>query len=173
MQRVDDVRNPRQLAFGLTLLACGLLAFTLSACATVVTGTTETISITSEPSGAVVSVLPTGQSVTSPATLELSKKNSYLLRVILDCHEEARVRVDNGVHPLMWGSILIGGVVGLVIDVSSGGGFDLEPDVIHFELKRLPECPRDVTNSEGGRLTHGATPANVEPREGRAEDVEN
>lgn len=112
----------------------------LTCCSTIMTGTTETISITSEPAGATVKILPTGDSAVTPAEVQLSKRYSYLLRAQLDCHDEGRARIENSVHGWMWGNILIGGAIGLLVDVTSGGGFNLEPEEIHFGLVENDQC---------------------------------
>ena len=159
----------------------------LVGCATIFTGTTEEISITSEPSGASISLRPTGGSAVTPANLTLSKKNTYIVRARLACFEEETAQIDNQIHPLFFGNILIGGLIGLLIDVGGGGGFDLEPEQIHFQLKKLPDCPAEEPppdtaqddalqptqrRLEEGNSTEPQDPRASAPDEIRGEDVQ-
>lgn len=136
--------------FQLRLLLALLLVWSLagSGCATIATGTTETIKIKSDPSGAHVKVIPSGKTATTPAKLDLSKSNSYVIRITKECFEEERVEIENPMHPMFFANILLGGVIGMIVDVSSGGGFDLEPEQADVKLKPMPECGVDAPSEE-------------------------
>lgn len=68
--------------------ATGLLALLLCGCATIMTGTADEVSLTSEPSGATVRIQPGLEEVRTPARLTLLRKDGpYLLSFELDSYE--------------------------------------------------------------------------------------
>lgn len=118
------------------------LALTCSACATLVTGTRERISIRTEPSGASVSLAPGHYEARTPATFELPRAGApYLVTVSLEGYEPQRSYLRAEPNAWLWGNILIGGVIGIALDWAFGAINDLEPDQIDLVLQPLPAAP--------------------------------
>lgn len=102
----------------------------LTGCATIVTGASKAVNVTSEPSGAIVSIQ--GKTVRTPGTILLTRHwgndGSGYIRFE---EESSPVFVGSSFEPWMLGNILLGGVVGIIIDLSTGACRDY-PDVVHF-----------------------------------------
>ncbi len=131
----------------LCALAAALAAPTLGGCATLFNGTSDSVHIESSPSAARYAITSAGGGVTStkdvtvasgttPATVSLSKKNTYVLAVKLEGYEEGRVTIGQDFN----GWFIVSALCGLVpagVDVLSGGMWDLSPTQVHVELRRL------------------------------------
>lgn len=96
----------------------------LSGCASIASGTTQEIAVTSSPTGATCDVSRQGmtlQQITTPAS-PMIKKSKYDLSI--QCsksgYQNAAVIDPSGVEPWVFGNILFGGLIGLIIDVSDG-----------------------------------------------------
>src|ERR1700744_2963902 len=100
----------------------------LSACATVVRGTKQKFEIASEPPGADVT-LSTGQTCVTPCKLKLERKTSFTASFKKAGFQPLDAKVDSkfngGAAGL--GNILLGGVVGAVVDSSNGAMRGLKP----------------------------------------------
>lgn len=116
------------------IIAAGMLMLFLSGCATIIKGTSQDISIQSNPSNAKVVVKATGGvevfSGMTPATAKLSKKKEYTVTVSLDGYKDGTVMVSQGFEAWTIGNILCGGIIGLIIDAVDGAIWKLEPDQI-------------------------------------------
>ena len=129
----------------------------LTGCATMIYGTTQSISVTSEPVGA--EVWTKGQFLaTTPTTLTLRRKSDYDIEIKKEGFEVARVRLESkSEHDAS--SILLGGPIGWGIDVSSRSGqltdwprWDGNPDrPVPGNIGRRPE--KFLTSPRTGAVT--------------------
>ena len=124
--------NPEKYYFemGAILLS---VAFLAQGCAygTIINGSRETIGITSNPSGADVSV--NGQTIgKTPISTSLPRKQNAIIEFEHDGCQKAQVYVSSTASPLWVASIfpffLWGLLIGGVIDFSTGGTYYLDPD---------------------------------------------
>ena len=101
-------------------------------------GTTQSISVTSEPLGA--EDWTNGQFLaTTPTTLTLRRKADHDIQIKREGFEVARVRLEfKSEHDAS--SILLGGPIGWGIDVSTGGNRRLYPESVHVVLRALPRA---------------------------------
>jgi len=108
-------------------------------CATVVTrgGQDQKVTILSDTPGAslVVDGQPTG---TAPGTVELTRNREHTVQVVAPGYEPAQVTVRRRLNPWLFGNLLIGGPIGLVIDVISDSTHTLSPDQTKVTLRPLP-----------------------------------
>src|SRR5690606_14191454 len=102
-------------------VACVLL---LANCGTIMHGTTQGVSISSNPTNARVLVdgQPMGQ---TPATLDLKRKDNHTVRLELDGYQPYEVAISRGVSGWVAGNIIFGGLIGLAVDAISGGMYKL------------------------------------------------
>lgn len=124
--------------------ALGLL---LSGCATVTRGTSQNVTILSEPPGAQAK-LSNGMSCPStPCTLKISRKQGFTVAYSKDGykpHEETVVSKISGAGEAgLMGNVLIGGVIGGAVDSSSGAMNDLSPNPVKATLEPIapPAAP--------------------------------
>lgn len=118
----------------LTLL---VLASSLHACATIVSGVSESIRFESKPTGATVKV--DGATYTTPADVTLSRRTNHDVEFSMPNYVLAKRQVLRDTNGWVFGNILIGSIIGLAVDYSTGASNNLEPDVMLVEL--VPEIP--------------------------------
>lgn len=91
-----------------------------SGCATIVTGSSQTVHIDSTPGNAIVKInnLEQGQ---TPVRVDLSRAQKVAtVRIELPGFEAEEIELTRSVNGWVWGNILFGGLIGLAIDASSG-----------------------------------------------------
>jgi hypothetical protein len=128
-----SIRIVRMLSV-LTVIAC---LSALSECATMVNGTTEKIQLSSAPDGAQATIDGT-QTVTTPTTVELSRDNEHTITFHKDGYQDDTEKLTSSTSGWIWGNILVGGVVGAVVDAESGAGKKLSSDAVSVSLVPLP-----------------------------------
>lgn len=139
----------------LVLVSTTLVGVALSSgCATIVKGTTQTIPIASEPSGARVSVdgAPAG---TTPTKVTLDRKRSHMVTLELEDHETENIPVTNSIGGAVAGNIIAGGLIGWGVDAATGAQYNLHPETINARLrpKSGPSTAASKANSLSDELT--------------------
>ena len=137
-----------------------LSAALLSGCATIVTGSSQDISVASTPPGADCSVLQ-GELVVAtlrtPATVRVKKtRDDLMVKCVEATAGEAEQVNESGVEPWVFGNILIGGIIGLVIDWASGGYNDYEDTMdiaIPASTSELPTKPVADPSQAGAKTS--------------------
>lgn len=128
----NDQRSPRVLGVCAGMLAGAVF---VQACATIVSGRTQTIQLRSEPSEVRVTAQPGGHQVTTPASMTLPRLGSgYRLRFEKPGYAPFDVRLETSTNGWVWGNILVGGLIGLLIDYSTGAAYTLSPDEVEARL---------------------------------------
>jgi hypothetical protein len=109
-----------------TIAATVLSALMLSGCATMIRGTTQQVSINTDPPGATVTT-STGQSCTSPCLFEAERKNTLQVTVEKGgCNTYTSAMV-----PTLAGA---GAIWGGLIDYGTGAVYDLQPNPLFVKL---------------------------------------
>jgi len=112
----------------LKAIAVGGLAF-LTGCASIMTGSTQAISFNSSPPGASI-VVDGADMGKTPATLNLKRNKGYAVSIQLEGYETQAINLDRSVNGWVWGNILLGGLIGLVVDASTGAMYKLTPEQV-------------------------------------------
>jgi hypothetical protein len=102
-----------------------LLAAVLPACATVTTGTTTNISVLTDPAGAACTLTRQGEVVgvvnPTPGTVRVSNSIHQIdVRCVLSGFEPGLGVIPADFQAMTLGNILLGGIVGVVVDAASG-----------------------------------------------------
>ncbi len=106
-----------------------------SSCASIISGTKQSVTITSDPSDVEVSI--DGESAgRTPLTVELRRKEDHLIKAVKEGVGEASVTTTKKSNGWIWGNLLFGGIIGLIIDFSTGAAKKISPDTYHLQLKR-------------------------------------
>lgn len=114
------------------LLALGSI---VSGCATIVhLGGNEELNVSSEPAGAKVVIDGTERGVTPLAT-KVERKKDHAVVLTKEGFEENQSRVESHLSWWVAGNVILGGLVGILVDVLSGGGYTIEPDAVAVTLK--------------------------------------
>lgn len=105
----------------------GALALLLgsTACASITTGTSQSVSVLTEPAGAMCVVSRNGETLgiinPTPGSLTVSKSSSALtVRCERAGYQVGLSTVPAGMQAMTAGNLLLGGVIGLGIDAASG-----------------------------------------------------
>ena len=110
-----------------------LLGLYTSGCGTIIHGRYQTIPVSSNPIGAQVRS-SSGETCICPCQLTLLRDNEYVLVASLEGYEPQQQSVGKDTSGWFWANIILGGIIGGVIDKSSGSGDKLVPAKIHFDL---------------------------------------
>jgi uncharacterized protein YceK len=125
----------------LTIILAVTLVLTTSGCASIVNGSNQHVSLTSNPSKATVSI--DGQTeVTTPATVNLARKRDHSLLFSKEGYEDKQVTVMHVLSAAVAGNIIAGGLIGWGVDAATGAQYKLVPETVHVELDPLPEGER-------------------------------
>ena len=105
----------------------GLLA--LAACATIVEGTDQTLSIQSVPSGAACELERSGSQIgvvdPTPGTVRVEKsKEDITVRCFKEGYEPGVAVLSSSFEGMTAGNVIFGGIVGLAVDAGSGAMHD-------------------------------------------------
>ena len=123
----------------------GILAATtlLSSCATIVSSTKHDVKFTSAPSGAKV-IIDKKEYGKTPLMLTLPRKGrqkdeekskkSYALQFELEGYNSYETTINREFNPWFLGNIMLGGVIGMVVDASNGAMYKLTPEHAHATL---------------------------------------
>lgn len=128
--------GPTSAAIKLGAVVATLLAFS-SGCATVMSGTSEHIRFESMPSGAEVTI--DGEAHTTPARVKLSRRQNHEVTFNMPGYLSVQRQVLQSTNPWLFGNILLGGLIGIIVDTSSGASNDLKPDLVYVKL--VPDQP--------------------------------
>jgi hypothetical protein len=105
-----------------------------SGCATIIHGTTQDLSITTDPSGADLNV--DGQEhYKSPAKITMKRKDDHVIEVNMDGYQKETVNIKSVVSGAVAGNIIAGGLIGWGIDAASGGQYRLVPENVDLRLR--------------------------------------
>lgn len=121
------------------MMLCGLAAASLMlpACATVTRGTSQKFNIETTPTAAEVS-LSTGQECVSPCKLKLKRKPGFTATVKKEGYQTQTVKVDSklggGGAVAGAGNIILGGVIGGIVDGTNGSMNNLTPNPLKVTL---------------------------------------
>lgn len=108
---------------------------TLTACASIMHGTSQDIGISSSPTNASVTIDNQTKAQT-PFVAKLSRKDNHLIRIAADGFAPADLTLTRSTSGWVWGNIVFGGVIGLAVDAMTGGLYNLTPNQLTSTLAR-------------------------------------
>jgi|AVFP01.1.fsa_nt_gi hypothetical protein len=116
-------------------------ALLMCSCATMVRDWEQPVTFTSDPPGARL-LLDSALRGTTPAVISVMRSpQPVTVRLEKDGYHPETFVLEEHMHPMVMGNILIGGVIGLGIDAASGKSQDYV-DSVHVRLKPMPESLR-------------------------------
>ncbi len=115
------------------LLAPALLA--LAGCATIVSGSKQKITFNSAPVGATVTLDSAAAGVT-PVEVALARKTEHQVRIELQGYRPYTLKLEKKLNGWFIGNIAFGGLIGLVVDGTTGAMYKLSPAQVDARLDR-------------------------------------
>ena len=120
---------------GCRIVGVVLTGVLVSGCASIIHGSRQDVRVVSNPSGAVVRVNLNNTATTTPGILTLNRKEiGYVLTFEKQGYKPVEVSLRRTVDGWLFGNIIFGGVIGIVIDFASGSAYKLTPDEVEVAL---------------------------------------
>jgi hypothetical protein len=115
------------------LALSGCLLMSLTGCATILSGTSQTVEVRSAPHGARVVV--DGRDVgTTPLKADLKRGVPHTVQVSKDGYLDETVVTTTRGNGAIALNLILGGGVGAIIDVASGAATHVTPDAVTVDL---------------------------------------
>jgi uncharacterized protein YceK len=118
-----------------TLVALIVSALALSACASIMHGTSQDVGISSTPTSAFVTVDNVTQG-TTPFVAKLSRKDNHIIHIAADGFQPADLTLTHSTSGWVWGNLVFGGIIGLAVDAITGGLYKLSPEQLNATLTK-------------------------------------
>lgn len=124
----------------LALALAALAAFQLSACASIVKGSSASVAVTTPPVQGANCALSSPEGtwqLTSPASITIPRsKHDIQVRCTKEGYQEAVAVIPSSFEGWTLGNIILGGVVGVVVDASTGAMNDY-PNAFQVPMAKL------------------------------------
>jgi len=133
------------------LFVSAFVVLCTTGCATIVKGTTQEIPVSSDPTGARVSV-DGATAGTTPTTVTLSRKSNHMVTIEKEGFQSESVAITKSMSAAVAGNIIAGGFVGWGVDAVSGAQYNLNPSTVNIRLQPTADS-RAGTNGNGGAAT--------------------
>ena len=114
-------------------IAAIIAVATLSACASIMHGTSQDVGISSSPTTATVTLDNQHGGVT-PFIAHLSRKDHHVVKLTLAGYAPAEMTLTRKTSGWVWGNIVFGGLIGLAVDAITGGLYNLTPEQLTSTL---------------------------------------
>ena len=113
------------------------LALLLVGCGAILHGTRQNIDVQSSPAGAKVETAPASGTFTTPTTLDLERKNSYVLTFTSPGYNPATFNLHNNIGTgTVIADVLLTGLIGVIVDGATGAWYGLDPETVNVTLTR-------------------------------------
>jgi len=111
-----------------------LFLFSLSSCATIISGSRQKVEITSEPISAKVFIneIEVGN---TPNQQNLKRNQNYNLVLKFEGYETYEINLERKFNAWFIGNIALGGIIGIIIDPITGAMHKLKPEEINGNPK--------------------------------------
>lgn len=112
-----------------------LSLFIVSSCASIISTARQNVSISSSPSKAKVHIntVHVGQ---TPITHSLKRNQEHQVRITLDGYKPYEIILTKKLNSWFFGNILLGGLIGIIVDASTGAMYKLTPEQISATLSQ-------------------------------------
>jgi hypothetical protein len=107
----------------------------LSSCATIICGSSQHVKFASNPSSATI-YIDEVEVGTTPFEINLRRNTEHQVMIKLDGYQPYETTLTKSFNPWYLGNILIGGVIGLIIDPITGAIYNLTPRQVNAELSK-------------------------------------
>jgi hypothetical protein len=119
----------------IALSVIGVMSALAVACGTIIHGSSQEVGISSQPTGASVTVdkQPLG---TTPVVAHLRRKDNHEIVVTMTGYQPFALATTRSVSGWVWGNIVFGGLIGLAVDAISGALYKVQPEQVSAQLSK-------------------------------------
>lgn len=118
-----------------SILTIGIITSSLlTSCATIVSGSKQTVKFNSTPSEAKIFINEVEVGKT-PFETKLERKKEHSIVIKLDGYKPYQTTLTRKFNAWYLGNILFGGIIGLIIDPITGAMYNLTPEEINAQLE--------------------------------------
>ena len=131
----------------------------LQSCATIISGSRQTIQFNSNPANATVFIneIEAGK---TPFQKRLKRNEEYKVSIELEGYETYETKLTKKFNEWYIGNIIFGGLVGLVVDPITGAIYKLSPKEVN---SRMTEDNSDIVFKDNGQDIHISVSLNIDP----------
>lgn len=106
-----------------------------TSCATIISGSKQTVKFASNPSEATVFIdeVEVGK---TPYETKLERKREYAVTIKLDGYQPYETKLTKKFNAWYLGNIVFGGIIGLIIDPITGAMYNLTPKELNAQLEQ-------------------------------------
>lgn len=160
--------STRNARFGVRALALVGVALSLPACATITRGSSQEFTVESTPPGARVSTSNGFQCDATPCTFRMPRKDEFRATVSMEGYVSQEHSIQSGMSgggaAGLAGNVIFGGIVGGVVDASSGALNDLTPNPLVVVLRTpAEEAAWLASEAQRAREVEAAAAAGTRP----------
>jgi len=137
-----------------------LAALFLSGCGAIMHGTRQNIDVQSSPNGAHVETAPASGTYTTPATLNLERKYSYILTFTSPGYNPATLNLHSSIGTGTVVADVLLGLVGVLGDGLTGAWYGLSPESANVTLTRAGDSSE--TGAIHSRIRGTKDPGRIE-----------
>lgn len=109
----------------------------LAGCGVIFGGTRQALRATSSPDGTTVTTTPATVEFKTPTTLNLERKQGYVLTFALPGYTSQQVEVQRSIRSGILVLDILSGLVGVVVDAATGGWYKLSPESVSVTLTKI------------------------------------
>ncbi len=149
----------------------GAAAWSLAGCATVINGTSQDYQIRTDPDGATARISASGVTCTTPCEMSLKRGDDVRVDLTMAGYRDAYVLVQSRTGGAMAGNLLLGGIVGGVVDGATGASNHLYPRPLHLRMVPNGSTAEAELLDENGAVMATLSAHNDEVRADVAETI--
>lgn len=120
-----------------------VVAVLTSGCATILGGSSQTITVNANVSGAQVTLNGTPLGVT-PLTTSMKRGQTGVLSVQSDGYQPYQIALNKKISTLFWVNIFTGGAFGSTTDAATGAMYEYEPSTFMVTLQRASASSEEL-----------------------------
>jgi hypothetical protein len=117
----------RKIIFGLSV------AFLMSSCATIVSGSRQVVKFDSTPTAATI-IIDGVERGKTPFETKLRRADEHTVVIKLEGFKTYETKLTKKFNAWYLGNIIFGGLIGVIVDPLTGAIYSLSPNKVHGEL---------------------------------------
>jgi len=109
------------------------ISFMVTSCATIISGTKQSVRFTSNPSSATI-FIDEVEAGKTPFEMQLTRNSEHSVKMKLDGYQTYQTRLTQTFNAWCLGNVVLGGLIGIAVDASTGALYNLSPGVIDASM---------------------------------------